>query len=529
MPTLQAVPTPVTRRRVILPRFLFGGDGNAGNDDGDDGGGGIILPIVEFEQQAGPFVIPPTSLPPAAGVPNGPFGADVPLNDGSGGTTRMYFNAFAALGDYNVKYRRIPLNPNQVSCNQLTPPVPDGDAHSGAGGNVTRNPVTGLWAGVVNLTAYQEGIAPGPGGNAPAIPGVRTASAWTETGVQNGIQELGGPIVAENTIQGQTPGAYYKILTGGHEINPAGGGYFVAGWLNSIPCTSVMRFDYTDRYTLITVPTVFGAPARTQSLGTFTPDGSGGGTYAGNASRIRVSFVAPADTATYFFTYLVTPAVGDPYRLTWSERLTVVPGAFTSIVREFPPIADATVFIESWEVLFNREAAEDWASYLPAVFETLGGSGSWGQNPSFGGGGPWDDFEDWEFTANTTVSRLETGYWDGVATFSSVNFEEASDDFEGYPAGTILQLNRGTGWPVTGLAGQDDPFQAFDDFEADAVGSITELPWTVDNFNRWGGPGTFADPAVMAWDDFESYASGVILTLPTPADPDNHFGTGTFG
>jgi hypothetical protein len=511
------------RARVQLPRFLPDGDAGGNGDDGGEGGG-IMLPALGFERQTGPFNLPPPGdggggLGP---YPSGPFC----LMTDQGW---VCFNQVGASLQFSQKFVSIPQDPNLFSCNQLTAPVPDGDVHSTIGGNIVRNPATGQAAGRLDVAVAAAGLLPAGGANAPVLNPLRTGAAYTESAALSLVTTLGGYLVADQVRTGFSGVGYERVYTGGRAMG--GVGYFVQGFMNTIGCISGGVVSYLDPYDPITVPDLFGPAANDQTNGGFVAGGGGGGTYLGNASRARLTFVSPTNRAVTFFNYLLTPTNGDQvYHLLFSEILVVVPGTVTTILRPFPPVNDANVVLESWELLYNEEQSEDWEGYEPAAVLGLGTSGSWPFAITLGGGGPWDDFENYMGNSTTNVYNLLTGYW-GPAYFSSVDGLSAEDDFEAYATGTIVILNHGLGWPTVGTTATSDIFQAYDDLESYAAGAIAELPDPFDALNRWAGIGSFVTNTYSAaWDDFESYPAGVILDLPVPADPTNLWaGIGTFG
>ncbi len=413
---------------------------------------------MNFDQADGPFVFPP-----------GAFAN----NDGT-----LFFTDQTITGDNAQKYVQIPNNPNNFDC---SPPgsfgnPPDGRILTLFGGLVTYDIPTATYTGNVYVDLSREGLT--PSGSGPIL----HITALSIPELFNSLFAAGGAFGSEYYFESTAPGVSYSQQWISLNNN---GGYFVVGWLNSIYCPGYSVRGFTAGF--ITVWDLdyavarTGEPARTQRLTGFD---SGTRTYTGNKSRAVFTKTIPDGWTTLngFYTFLVTPDVGDPYRTYVQSTQTVVPGNVETFNVEYPTIVDADVYLEA--VTFDQfpSVFDDFESYTAGTYAQLPGIGSWPNESVFDSTPPnsdaWDDFEDYSTgssDAGSVVTSLSTGHgWVGPGVFDSKSDTDAYDDFETYPAGAVTDpLNKGFGWAGVGTFDIAIVYDAYDDFESYTVGHVT--------------------------------------------------------
>lgn len=434
-----------------------------------------------YEQYDGPFVFPAWAF------------RDNEPNEG-------FYKKLAVDGTNAVKYAAIPNDPNLLFC--AVPPGGDatGTEHTSWTGDVEYN-MAGVPAGSLQLGYTPAGLLPGAGSNRPAGGQITITEGLLSLEDAFGILAvLGGGFCAQYFFSGINDEGYYKRWT---SISPDGG-YFVSGFLNSIWCPFFsMQAQLSKKINPrdLAIPLArsgYGStPARTQTLGAYD---SGTRTYQGNKSRAVFSKTTHASQTTLFgdVTFLVTPTVGDPYRVTYIHEQAVTPNTSYQVEVEFPWIANATVYLESYQFSGFPSAIETFESFTVGDYRNLEGTLSWIESMEFVSPRPngdcWDDFEDFLAASTTDNNRLlilNTGYaWADVMRFSMRDAEDTYDDFETYAVATDFYWINGFGWTSMGFSYTYlELYTCDDDLESYSAGAILSLQG---GNGPWNGNGVFA-------------------------------------
>jgi len=260
----------------------------------------------------------------------------------------------------------------------------------------------------------------------------------------------------------------------------------------------------------------YGSPAWTQTTHAFNGTTR---TYVGQ--KTQAIFMVPVDESrdslTGEFTFTVVPDVGDPYELFIAQDYEITSSTVNGMV-EYPFVADAVITLTHWMYTYQKSVFENWSSYAPYEYWFMDSSSSWHYPITFIAPPPntdcWDDLTTYPDNAPTQITNNPYGYrWNGPATFISVDYTDAYDDFESYPVGYIFSYAGGVGWNSAGGSAVVFYTDAYDDFESYAVGTITTIGFKDFN-NLWAGAGSLLEANYgNAWDDFESYSTGTITVL----------------
>lgn len=298
-----------------------------------------------------------------------------------------------------------------------------------------------------------------------------------------------------------------------------------AGWFTARGCyiNWCVNYDVKTSYSLKMTAGDIGNPivrqSRTQYIAGYD---SIARRYTGTHTRYRI-IKKIGDTQTKLtgdFTFLVTPDVGDPYRINVHQEWDVTPGVPYELTVEYPWIVGATVYMENPSFSQFGTLGDDFENLQVNVeYTNLLGVESWNTSTFFDCPAPntgcHDDFEGYtaDVAAQVSTIMLGTG-WADAGIFSGADDTNTYDDFENYPVGIVGILSYGVGWTRPGFSTPVPETTATDDFESYTVGAITTLNYYGTDTANWSDDGAItAFPDSTAEDDFESYAAGAISTL----------------
>ncbi len=242
-----------------------------------------------------------------------------------------------------------------------------------------------------------------------------------------------------------------------------------------------------------------GSAAQTQTAGDYNTDTR---VNEGNFSRgvFTVEVSSSRENLTGIFVFLVTPTVGDPYRITVIKDYPILGASTVSGSVDFPLVPNSTVFMESWSYSYQKVVSETFESYnedLQIIY--LNPSMSWNDPITFDAPPPneccWDDFEDYPDAPEALqdgIYIIITGQrFDGPGSFNATSYVEFYDDFENYATGETMLFAKGIGWSGSGSSNTALYGSCFDDFESYSVGSIFVFDFAgADNW--WNGDGQSA-------------------------------------
>jgi hypothetical protein len=452
------------------------------------------IPVsVQFYQYDGPFEFPAWVF-------------EAPADEDEGAT---YYLGSNVSGSTVVKFSQTGLNPAPLFCDMSDPDVIGIGRVDFSGGYVRYLEDPDLSTGFLIAEEFSVGtMAPYNyvSGSLPVK--FKTTAATTFSSL---IGNLTVPFLPSRIFIRKGDDTYTQF----HEFAwPSSGGFFVGNWRNFLPCWSLgVTYNFTDRITPDALGKTIqrtGVPARTQELTSFD---SGSRTYEGTKSGVEFTVVTDPlqPKITMELIYLITPDVGDPY-FRYEVRDYAVTGTLLVVDIEFPWIAEAEVFLQSWNFSYQSSAFDDFSSYGSGDYEALPGVISWAEPTVFVMPPPnrtcWDDFERGVVGA---LSSFVSGYgFADVGTFVTKDPESAFDEFTGYALGPIEILSSGSGWAALGFVFDIPRLFAEDDLEDYSAGPISVL----DAGTGWREEGIVqAYNYLFATDDFETYTTGTITLL----------------
>lgn len=442
----------------------------------------VELDELVFEQYDGPFVMPGFNV-----------GGKYYLTESAAGQNRAFL-------DTQIH----PLSPatsnGQMPVIQTDPAYPKGVFRTVWTGSSSYDIDTDSYVGTINVTISESGSLPnGANSQSPARePIFLTASTFDELFA----------LAAAN-------GRFFFLSRTYKEFELKNAGAFIRQWYSQTPFANAygsfvvgnMNAIWVDGYTVSVIYTNpvqpvnlgipvarTGTPARTQTLGAYNPETD---TYEGTKSRARKAVVIPAGKTKMFgdFKFLVTPSTAEPYYEWKSIEYDVTPGETYQAVIDFPWIADAQVYFDTFEFSFRPALYLGFSNFDTGEYASLPGASTWPTDIIFGTPTPnadaWDDFEDYGGTGaevDDQLIDLSTGYgWKGAWFFIGKDPVDAYDDFESYSDGELSLLTNGIGWVNPMLFFNAVRGDAWDDFETYPDGAITTWDvigafWKTDGF-----------------------------------------------
>lgn len=458
---------------------------NVTNGCGDTTRGALVLvassffnQTISFEQFDGPF-----EYPDCAYV----FG-------------NAYYRTQTATGINQVKWAPTAGSVQLRTCSLTDPPAAYGITKTVWSGLVFQPLDCAGPVGTINVELTRSGSLGAY--DSPGVPGVVTLlSSTTVEGAFALLFASGGAFISGRYDEFTSDDLTLVTKQWSSPSEPQG--YFsgsFGGPFDSIYCPyNTMSVTLSDRIMPedLGIPVArsgpVGSAAQTQTTGFFD---SGTRTNLGNFSRAIISVGVDASrsqlTGDFFFD--VTPDVGAPYQIHMIRDFPIS-GSTVNATINYPMIAEATVILSSWSYSYQKSLSEDFESYDAGdTIILLPPSPSWSNQISFDAPAPntdcWDDIENFAEGVLTQISVLSTGErWAAQATFSSVDYVDLYDDFEGYAAGDTTSFGQGIGWNGIGATFTINYGFCYDDLESYATGAITVFDFTSTD-NLWNGDGS---------------------------------------